>query len=314
MSCGILFSGQGAQKAGMGLDFLVDSLFKETIERSSEASQQDLVTIFKDENGELNKTVHVQPALVAFEIGIFRMLKRDCPNLPIRGMVGLSLGEYSAMYASGALDLDKCLRLVSDRARYMQEDADKVENGMAAILKPNLDQVESLIQTLQAQNKRVYLANYNSPKQIVIAGENSAVNLAVKEITNQKIAKKAVLLKVNGAFHTPLFNGAKAKMTKRLANVTFQKNEIPVISNTTGIPFNDNWQEIMAKQLATPTHFGDCVDYLAKHNQIDQTLELGPGKVLSSFAKQIDRHLKCSHIGTYEEYQAFVEEEHGVKG
>lgn len=105
MSYGILFSGQGAQKAGMGLDFLDDDLFKETIEKASLASQEDLVAILRDENGELDKTINVQPALVAFEIGIFRMLKRDCPHLNISRMVGLSLGEYSAMYASGSLDL-----------------------------------------------------------------------------------------------------------------------------------------------------------------------------------------------------------------
>lgn len=313
MSYGILFSGQGAQKAGMGLDFLSDPLFKDTIEKASSASHQDLVTVFKDEKGELDKTINVQPALVAFEIGIFRMLERDT-DLSIGGMVGLSLGEYSAMYASGALDLENCLSLVSDRARYMQEDADQVENGMAAILKPNLAELEDLIQDLQKQNKRVYIANYNSPKQVVIAGEKGDVELATKQIKAKDLAHRIIMLKVNGAFHTPLFDGAKAKMTKRLANVEFQKNEIPVISNTTALPFDDNWGEIMAKQLAEPTHFGACVQYLVEHEQVDQILEIGPGKVLSSFAKQIDRHLKCSHIGNYAEYQAFVEEEHGIKG
>lgn len=222
MSYGILFSGQGAQKAGMGLDFLSDPLFKDTIEKASSASHQDLVTVFKDEKGELDKTINVQPALVAFEIGIFRMLERDT-DLSIGGMVGLSLGEYSAMYASGALDLENCLSLVSDRARYMQEDADQVENGMAAILKPNLAELEDLIQDLQKQNKRVYIANYNSPKQVVIAGEKGDVELATKQIKAKDLAHRIIMLKVNGAFHTPLFDGAKAKMTKRLANVEFQK-------------------------------------------------------------------------------------------
>lgn len=314
MSYGVLFSGQGAQKAGMGLDFLADPVFKDTIDKASTASHQDLVTIFKDENGELNKTINVQPALVAFETGIFRMLKRDCPNLTIGGMVGLSLGEYSAMYASGALDLENCLSLVSDRARYMQEDADKVQNGMAAILKPQLSEIESLIEGLQKQDKHVYLANYNSPKQVVIAGEKDGVELAAKQIKDEDLAHRIIMLKVNGAFHTPLFNGARAKMTKRLANVEFTANTIPVISNTTALPFAGNWSEIMAKQLAVPTHFGDCVQYLVDHEKVDQTLEIGPGKVLSSFAKQIDRHLNCSQIGSYAEYQAFVEEEHGIKG
>lgn len=313
MSYGILFSGQGAQKAGMGINFLSDPLFKDTIEKASLASHQDLVTIFKDEKGELDKTINVQPALVAFEIGIFRMLERDT-DLDIGGMVGLSLGEYSAMYASGALDLENCLSLVSDRARYMQEDADQVENGMAAILKPNLAELEDLIQDLQKQNKHIYIANYNSPKQVVIAGEKNDVELAARQIKAKDLAHRIIMLKVNGAFHTPLFDGAKAKMTKRLANVEFQKNEIPVISNTTALPFSGNWGEIMAKQLAEPTHFGACVQYLVEHEQVDQILEIGPGKVLSSFAKQIDRHLKCSHIGNYAEYQAFVEEEHEIKG
>lgn len=312
MSYGILFSGQGAQKAGMGLDFLSDPLFKDTIEKASSASHQDLVAIFKDENGELNKTINVQPALVAFEIGIFRMIKSDT-NLNIGGMVGLSLGEYSAMYASGAIDLEKCLSLVSDRARYMQEDADQIENGMAAILKPQLDEIETLIQDLQKQNRRVYIANYNSPKQVVIAGEKNDVELATKQIKDQELAHKIIMLKVNGAFHTPLFDGAKAKMTKRLANVKFKENKIPVISNTTALPFSNNWRGIMAKQLAEPTHFGACVQYLVEHEQVDQILEIGPGKILSSFAKQIDCHLKCSHIGSYAEYQAFIEEKHGIK-
>lgn len=313
MSYGILFSGQGAQKAGMGLDFLRDFLFEDTIKKASSASHQDLVSVFKDEKGKLDKTINVQPALVAFEIGIFRMLERDT-DLNIGGMVGLSLGEYSAMYASGVLDLENCLSLVSDRACYMQEDADQVENEMAAVLKPNLAELEDLIQDLQEQNKRVYLANYNSPKQVVIAGEKNDVELAAKQIKAKELAHRIIMLKVNGAFHTPLFDGAKGKMTKRLANMEFQENQIPVISNTTALPFDNNWGEIMAKQLAVPTHFGSCVKYLIEHEQVDQILEIGPGKVLSSFAKQINRHLKCSHIGNYAEYQAFVEEEHGIKG
>ena len=313
MSYGILFSGQGAQKAGMGLDFLEDPLFKDTIEKASSASHQDLIAIFEDKNGELNKTINVQPALVAFEIGIYRMLKMDT-DLNIGGMVGLSLGEYSAMCVSGALDLENCLSLVSDRARYMQEDADQVENGMAAILKPDLDELEVLIDDLQRQAKRVYIANYNSPKQVVIAGEKSDVELALKQIKEKGLAHRIIMLKVNGAFHTPLFDHAKAKMTKRLADVDFKENSVPVISNTTALPFDKNWGEIMAKQLAVPTHFGSCVKYLIEHDQVDRISEIGPGKVLSSFAKQIDRHLKCSHIGSYAEYQAFVEEEHGIKG
>lgn len=313
MSWGILFSGQGAQKAGMGLDFMTDPLFKQTIEQASTASRQDLIAIFKSEEGELQKTVHVQPALVAFEAGIFRMLKRDLPTLVIGGMVGLSLGEYSAMFASGSLDLKNCLSLVSDRARYMQADADKIENGMTALLEPDLTKIKEILGKLQAQDKRVYLANYNSPRQVVIAGVKGDVLAADREIKEAKACRRAVNLRVNGAFHTPLFANASKKMHERLKQVAFKPSQISVISNTTMKPFTNNWAEIMEKQLAVPTHFGSCVAYLIKQKKVNRTVEIGPGHTLSSFAKQVNPKLKSSRIGTLKQYRDFVEEINGLK-
>ncbi|EEJ72818.1 ACP S-malonyltransferase [Lactobacillus ultunensis] len=313
MKFALLFSGQGAQKSGMGLDFLADPLFKETIETASQASGKDLIAIFKNENGELNKTVNVQPALVAYEAGIYRMLMRDLPNLPVAEMVGLSLGEYGAMFASGALDLESTIKLVSDRARYMQADADKVENGMAALMRPDLTKVEATIDHLQEQGKRVYIANYNSPKQLVIAGVKQDVDQAAQQLREDKACLKAISLKVNGAFHTPLFNGARAKMHDRLQKVVFKQNKVPVISNTTAQPFTNDWASIMEKQLAVPTHFGECLQYLLDHEQVDTTLEIGPGHTLSSFAKQVDRKLTRYQIDDLAKYQQFIEAENGFK-
>lgn len=310
MKFAVLFSGQGAQKAGMGLDLLADSLFVETIDEASSASGQNIVADFKGENDELKKTVHVQPALVSFEAGIYRMLMRDLPELNIAGMVGLSLGEYGAMFASSALSLKETISLVSDRAKYMQIDADRVASGMAALIKPNLSKVKAILSKLQEDGEQVYLSNFNSPKQVVIGGEKNAVAAAVKEINDQVAAKRALLLRVNGAFHTPLFNEASKKMHDRLANVDFAKNKIMVISNTTAKPFDGNWKEIMEKQLAVPTHFCACLQYLIDHEHIDATLEIGPGKTLSSFAHQIDRDLESYRIGNLKEYQEFVEAIH----
>lgn len=313
MKFGLLFSGQGAQRAGMGIDFLADPLFKETVEIASEASGQDIVADFKSEHDELKKTVHVQPALVAFEAGIYRMLQRDLPDFNAAGMVGLSLGEYGAMIASKAISLKEGISLVSDRAKYMQEDADQVSSSMAALIKPDVDKVNAILTALQNTDQQVYFSNFNSPNQIVIGGEESAVKKAVREINDQEAAKRAVELKVNGAFHTPLFNEASKKMHQRLANVSFAQVEIPVISNTTVKPFTDDWAEIMERQLAVPTHFGSCVQYLIDQVGIDATLEIGLGKTLSSFARQVDRKLEHYHIGNLTDYQKFIEEEHGIK-
>lgn len=313
MSWGILFSGQGAQKAGMGLDFMVDPLFKQTVEQASAASKQNLIVVFKSQHQELKKTVHLQPALVAFEIGIFRMLKRDLPSLAIGGMVGLSLGEYSAAFASGSLNLKTCLSLVSDRARYMQADADKIENGMTALLEPDLVKIKEILAKLQAQGKQVYLANYNSPRQVVIAGVKQDVLTANVKIKEARACRRAVSLRVNGAFHTPLFANASKKMRERLKKVVFKPTKVPVISNTTERPFTNDWAKIMERQLAVPTHFGACLDYLVKREKVDRTLEIGPGHTLSSFAKQVDPKLKCSHIGKLSQYRDFVEEINGIR-
>lgn len=309
MKFAVLFSGQGAQKPGMGIDFMSDSLFKETVETASGASHQDILADFKSEHDELKKTVNVQPALVTFEAGIFQMLKRDLPNLNIAGMVGLSLGEYGAMFASNALNLADTIKLVSDRAKYMQADADNVENGMTALVKPDFAKVEEILESLQKQGYQVFLSNYNSPRQVVIGGEKNAVSKATQQIKDENAALKAINLRVNGAFHTPLFNEASKKMHDRLKDVVFNQSSVPVISNTAVKPFTDDWSEIMEKQLAVPTHFGDCLQYLIDHEEIEATLEIGPGKTLSSFAKQIDRKLKRYQIGAFDEYQKFIEEE-----
>lgn len=313
MSWGILFSGQGAQKAGMGLDFMADPLFKQTIDKASKASQQDLVAIFKSQHQELTKTIYVQPALVAFEAGIFEMLKRDLSEIKIGGMAGLSLGEYSAMLASGSLDLKSCLSLVSDRARYMQEDADQVENGMTALLQPDLSKISKILLNLRTAGARVYLANYNSPTQVVIAGVKKDVLAATSRIKEDKACKRAIKLRVNGAFHTPLFNHASQKMHERLKKQAFNPSKVPVISNTTGKPFRDDWGPVMARQLAVPTHFDACVTYLVRHEGVTQTLEIGPGHTLSSFARQVAPQLKTEHIGTLKQYQDFIEDRNGLK-
>lgn len=309
MKFGLLFSGQGGQKSGMGLDFMVDPLFKETIDEASEASGQNIITSFKNEHNELKKTIYVQPALVAFEAGIYRMLKRDLPNLKVAGMIGLSLGEYSAMFASDALNLTRCINLVTDRAKYMQIDADKVNGGMIALLKPDLNKVKDILADLQKKGKKVYIANFNSPQQIVIGGIKEDVILAGDKLKENQAAKKIIILRVNGAFHTSLFNSAKVKMHQRLKQVKFNTSSVPVISNTTVKPFTNDWTEIMERQLAVPTHFGKCIQLLANTKQITATLEIGPGKVLSSFAKQTNRTLKNYHISIYNEYQKFIEEE-----
>lgn len=169
MQIGVLFSGQGAQKPGMGVDFLGDPLFCQLVEEASQATGLNIATLMKGEGGELDYTKYVQPALVTVSYGIYRMLERDL-QLPIAGMVGLSLGEYAALMAARALDFTPGMALLADRARYMQEDADQVPSTLAAIVEPKLDVVSQAVEAAQAAGQGVYFANYNSPDQVVLGG------------------------------------------------------------------------------------------------------------------------------------------------
>ena len=309
MQYGILFSGQGAQRSGMGVELMADSLFSTIIAQASEISQLNLLAIMQNQDGQLEQTAYVQPALATVSYGIFRMLQRDLPDLPIAGMVGLSLGEYPALFANGMLDFPTGLQLLVDRAKYMQANANKTASTMAAVINPDLQAIEQLCQDCRRQGKQVYVANYNSPVQIVIGGPTAAVKAAVEEIKANKLAKRAIVLKVNGAFHTPLFNEASEKMHARLAAVKFHDAKIPVISNTTVKPFSANTvASILERQLAVPTHFGADLQYLIAHQRITGTIEIGPGKTLSRFAQQVEPKLTTNHIANLTDYEQFVKE------
>lgn len=305
MKLGLLFSGQGAQKPGMGLDFLSDPLFKNIIYEGSNATGLDLEKIMASKNGELSATKNVQPALVAVSYGIYQMLRRDLPKLPVVAMVGLSLGEYAALIASKALLPNEGLQLLADRGRYMQADADTTASTMAAVLNPDTNKVKAICN----QYPHVWIANYNSPKQLVIGGTTTELQLVIADLKDSNAAKRIVTLKVSGAFHTPLFNNARHKMHQRLQQQSFQQPTIPVISNTTVTPFQgDEIASIMERQLAVPTHFGADVSYMIKHQGVDATIEIGPGKTLSHFAKQVDSNLQRTSIATMEDYETYVKE------
>ena len=315
MTTTILFSGQGAQRPGMGIDLMGDPLFNQTVAAASEASQLDLVKIMRSEGGELDQTRFVQPVLVAVSLGLYRMLTRDLA-LEIGGMIGLSLGEYSALMASGALSLADGFALRAARGRFMQAVADRTPSAMAALLKPDQAAVEEICRQISAGGETVAIANYNTPKQVVIGGTVAGVDQAVAAITTAAVAKRAIPLKVSGAFHTALFAPVQEQLATALAPVAVKEPQVPVMSNTTTSPFAAaSLKATLAKQVAVPTHFGAGLSKLAAATATSQTLELGPGKTLTGFAKACLSGVATSHISNRAEYEAFVEEvTNGIKG
>lgn len=306
MKLAILFSGQGSQFTDMGLDFYQESpIFKDCVDKASEIADFKITSVFANDGDKLSETKYIQPAIVAMSIGIWKMLQNTLGDkLTVEGMVGLSLGEYSALIASQKLSFSDGMSVLKDRAVYMQDDANKVDSKMAAIIDPQIEVIEKLC----TDYPNVYVANYNTPKQLVIGGDGEELVDVVDKIDSLNAAKKIVELKVSGAFHTLLFTDASQKMEKRLSNVTFIEGSNLVVSNTTMRPFEkDSLAEILAKQIVKPTHFGECVQYLIDNKNIDTVLEIGPGKTLSKFTKQIDKSIKRYHISKLSDFKKFID-------
>lgn len=308
MRIGFLFSGQGAQYTNMGLDFYQnDKLYRKVIDDVSSTIDIDLVEVLKNENQQLAQTKYVQPTIVAMSLGIFQMLKRDLPYLDIRAMLGLSLGEYAALIASDALSISDGIGVLKDRAFYMQLDADEIDGAMLAVMKTDLEIITQICEQASNDEEVVTVANYNSPSQVVIGGHRQAVERALK-LFKEKNIKKVIPLNVSGAFHTPLFQKTSFKMERRLASVEIKETRLPVYSNTTAEVFSsETLKQVLAQQVILPTHFGECLQKMISVNEVDTVVELGPGKTLCKFAKQIDKKLNCFNIENIETYNKFVE-------
>lgn len=307
MKAGILFSGQGAQYSKMGADFYQNSqVFRQEFNTLSTYLGKELFEICQNQHDELAKTINVQPTIAAFGLGVFDQLRIDLPQLEIVGMLGLSLGEYTALIAAGALGHQEGIKLLAARAAYMQADADQTPGAMAAVLRADQQEVANICQAASAENEFVGIANYNTDQQLVIGGHYQAVKRAVAMLKAAGI-RRVIFLKVNGAFHTPLFAMTSLKLKKALAAIKPHPWQTPVISNTISRPFSpQNLQKILAKQVVEPTHFATCLRYLKKNFQPDILIEVGPGKTLSRFASQLEPDLPAVAIGKWKDYQTFL--------
>lgn len=286
MRIGLLFNGQGSQKAGMGQDLYEKvPLFKQYIDQASNILGYDLVEVFNNEE-KISQTKWAQPAIVAFDAALAACLVEAGMKNVVAGL-GLSLGEYPALVANGMLTFDQAIALVKDRGEYMQAVGDANPGKMVAVLDDNQDMIVATIEKMQREGLKVYAANFNTFNQLVIGGEAIAVDQAVQVLTIDGV-KKIVPLPVSGAFHTPLLKEASDKMAARLADEAINDAQYPVYSNTTKHVFDqDSVKETLTKQIVSPTYFAQCLDEMVKDNQVDTLIEIGPGVTLSKFARKI---------------------------
>ncbi|GLB46473.1 malonyl CoA-acyl carrier protein transacylase [Philodulcilactobacillus myokoensis] len=289
-----LFAGQGSQFANMGQDlYRNEPLYKQIVDSASETLDLNLA-----DHNTFDNPKNTQVAILTMSYAISKLLSKQLPTP--KAMMGLSLGEYSALVSSEALSFASGLKLVHDRSMYMDEAGEDHPGSMAAVLKATPDEVTSVCNEIDG----VYPANFNTAKQTVIGGTKEGVKAAKKALKAQK--KIVIPLKVRVASHTPLMQSASDKLAKRLEKVTFDNPEVPVISNTIVKPFTkDNLKDTLVEQLVNPTHFMDDIKAVDSKD-IDAFIEIGPGHTLSKLANKTAKGVPTYHVQDEKSLQEVV--------
>ena len=298
---GLLFPGQGAQYVGMGAD-LYDKYpaAKDVYDRAADVLEFDIRAVsFSGPEDKLRETRYTQPAILVHSLAVLALLPGVEPVL----CAGHSLGEYSALFAAGALGFEPVLKLVRRRAELMFEEGTKNPGTMAAILGLDAPAVEALCREVPGI---VVPANYNEPKQTVVSGEVAAVKQAV-ELAPARGALKAVLLPVSGAFHSPLLESSARSFREFLDGFAFGEPRCPVISNYTGKAARTavEARAALSVQLTNPVRWVETM-HSARELGCGEFLELGPGKVLAGLARRIDRSLVVTPVGTADQVAALL--------
>lgn len=307
MKIGLLFPGQGVQSVGMGRALSeAYAEAREVFARADEAYGGCLSkTIFEGPEEALRRTDMQQPAIITASLAALAAARaaKIFAGQTIGAVAGLSVGEYAAAYAAGALTLEDTVRLTRRRGELMQAASEAEPSGMAAII--GLDEAACGAACAQAADLGVVrVANVNSPEQVVIAGAKAPLEKA-QELCRAAGAKRVVPLKVAGAFHTPLMASAAEGLAQALAQVTVSPLQFPVVQNVCAQPVTDtaDLRQNLVDQLTRPVRWLDCVKRMVADG-VEAFFEIGPGRTLTGMVKRIARDVPCTPIGRPEDLEA----------
>ena len=299
----VIFPGQGSQSVGMAKNLYNNYRFiKELFDKADEILGFSLSkTILEGPKEKLDQTENTQPAIFLVSYSIFEMIKRET-ELDLRKVkyfAGHSLGEYTALTASGSLDFDQTIRLLKIRGNAMQSAVPKGEGGMLVVLGTEIKNISDLLQ----ENEKKYecfIANDNSNGQVVLSGRNKDLGLLAEDLKKKSI--KNIKLPVSAPFHCKLMSSATEIMRKEILNTEFKNPNNVIISNVTGKETNNLNQikDLLIEQIESPVRWRESIIYMI-NKEVRKFIEIGPGKVLSGLIKRIDKSVNLISVNEIED-------------
>ena len=301
----LLFAGQGAQVVGMGKDLAEQfPSARSWFEKANACLDFDLAGIcFNGPEPELTRTVNAQPGIFLVSWAALSVLNERVKELRFDATAGLSLGEFTALAAAGAMSFEDGLKVVHQRGRFMQEACEATHGAMAAVI--GLDEEATRAVCTEAG---VSLANLNCPGQLVISGEAGGIARAC-ELARARGARRALPLAVAGAYHSPLMASAQPKLQAELDRIGLHESAVPVIANVTAQPHTDpaSVRARLVEQVTAPVLWEKSMRYLLEQG-FTRFIELGPGTALSGFMKRIDKSAETLNVGDVESLETVVKQ------
>lgn len=297
-----IYPGQGAQTAGMGADFYEKSASARALyDAASEALSLDLKELCFVPNEKLDLTEYTQAAMVTTCLAITRVLKER--GIEPDMTAGLSLGEYCAIAAAGGMEELDAIRLVRKRGILMQNTVPAGEGAMCAVIAMAAEDIERIIGGIEG----VSIANYNCPGQIVITGKTKVVEEAEQRL-KEGGAKRTVMLKVSGPFHSKMLVSAGEQLAEEMGHMVFSPLRVPYVTNVTAETVNDieKTKGLLAEQVSAPVRWQQSMEHMIAEG-VDTFVEIGPGKTLDGFLRKIDKDKCVLHASVWEDVDKIVE-------